>query len=326
MCLLSKSLEKNKEETIVSLTHAVTTIEPFQQEHLDQVQTLINAHLSTLMPGWALPQSYIADRLQRNPGEFVVDPWVRERLTWCALIEQRVVAVAHLHRYGTSSEVGPFYHGAGDLAWFLFWPEAQDAAISLLAAARRQFATWGVTHEYAWDAGLPIGPFVGIPDVWSHIARVLEGAGYTPRTDMAGVEIIYGGPIDAVPEPSAPPNAALKIQRVVGRLDGTRFLVLENDQVIGWCEYITDLTMGGALPALSGWGELAEIEVSESWRNRGIGTWLLQQAVAWHRLGGGKRVVLATTAENEAAGSVRFYQRFGWKEMVRQRKGWAQSL
>ena len=308
----------------MSSTRHLIIIESLQQEHLDQVQALINAHLSTLVAGWGLPLSFIAERLQRNPGEFIVDPWVRERLTLCALVEQRVVAVAHLHRYGTSPEVGPFYQGAGDLAWFLFWPDAQDSAISLLAAVRRQLAIWGVTREYAWDAGLPIGPFVGIPDVWPHIARVLEAAGYAPRTDIEGEEIIYGGPIDAVPELSAPPHVALKMQRNVGRFVGTRFVGLVDDQIVGWCNFITDLTIGGTLPALRGWGELAEIEVVESWRNRGIGTWLVQQAIAWHRLGGGKHVVLVTTAENKNAGSGRFYQRFGWKVLTRQRKGWAQ--
>src|SRR5581483_9434499 len=104
---------------------------------------------------------------------------------------------------------------------------------------------------------------------------------------MEGEEIIYGGPIDIVPEPSAPPHTALKMQRLVGRFSGTHFVALIDDQIIGWCDFVTDLTMGGLLPALSGWGELAEIEVVESWRNRGIGTWLVQQAVAWHRLGGG---------------------------------------
>src|SRR5690242_4339907 len=130
----------------MSSIHNPILIEPFQQEHLDQVQGLINAHLGTLAPGWALPQSFIANRLHRNPGEFVVDPWVRERLTLCVLVKQRVVAVAHLHRFGTGPEIGSFYQGAGDIAWFLFWPDAQESANSLLTAARRQFASWGVTR------------------------------------------------------------------------------------------------------------------------------------------------------------------------------------
>jgi hypothetical protein len=60
------------------------------------VQTLINAHLSALVPGWALPESYIASKLQRDPGEYVVDPWVIGRTTLCAIERQGVVAATHL--------------------------------------------------------------------------------------------------------------------------------------------------------------------------------------------------------------------------------------
>ena len=38
-------------------------VEPFQTPHLPQVQTLINAHLSAMAPGWALPEAYIAGKL-----------------------------------------------------------------------------------------------------------------------------------------------------------------------------------------------------------------------------------------------------------------------
>jgi hypothetical protein len=67
-------------------------IELFQPAHLPQMQTLVNAHLSTLAPGWALPEQFLASRLQRDPGEFVVDPWVTARVTLCAIERQRVVA------------------------------------------------------------------------------------------------------------------------------------------------------------------------------------------------------------------------------------------
>ena len=63
-------------------------VEPFQALHLPQVQTLINAHLSALVPGWALPESYIASKLQRDPGEYVVDPYGHShdlRWPWCQL-------------------------------------------------------------------------------------------------------------------------------------------------------------------------------------------------------------------------------------------------
>jgi GNAT superfamily N-acetyltransferase len=94
---------------------------------------------------------------------------------------------------------------------------------------------------------------------------------------------------------------------------------------VGHCECSADLTGGGALPALTGWGELGELHVVEGWRNRGVGAWLVQHAAAWLRLAGCERVVLAVTAEDEAAGAGRFYQRQGWKALARVRMGWQRT-
>src|SRR5688500_14766336 len=124
------------------------SIEQYRPEHLPQLQALINTHMSTLVPGWALPEAFIAGRLQRNPGEYVVDSWVTTRLTLCAIERQRVVAAAHLLRYGSGVEVGADYHHVGEIAWFIAWPEAAKAAAAVLAAAREQFARWGVAEGW----------------------------------------------------------------------------------------------------------------------------------------------------------------------------------
>lgn len=298
-------------------------IEPLRPAHLPQVQQLINLHLSALLPGWALPEDFIASHLQRNPGQDILDPWVHERMTLCALSRQRVVAAAHLLRYGSGPEVGNYYRNVGDIAWFLAWPDAGEAAAALLAAARRQLAAWEVTREYAWDNGLPISPIVGVPDVWPHIAAALEAVGY--RLNPGREEVIYAGTLDQIPRPSAPPLPGLTLRRTMGTILGACFLALLDGQEVGRCECGTDMTSGGRLPALRGWGELSELQVGQPWQRRGIGTWLVQQAVAWHRLGSGERMVLAVTAEDEAAGAGRFYQRLGWEALAREWTGWEWS-
>lgn len=83
--------------------HSAVFIEPLRDTHLFQVQLLINRHLSAIVPGWALPEAFIAGNLQRNPSENIIDPWVRERVTLCALQRQCVVAAAHLLRYRNGS-------------------------------------------------------------------------------------------------------------------------------------------------------------------------------------------------------------------------------
>src|SRR5687768_9309308 len=156
----------------------MTSIELFQPAHLPQVQALVNAHLSALVPGWALPEAYIASHQQRDPGEYVVDPWVTARVTLCAIERQRVVAVAHLLRYGSGVEVSPAFRNIGEIAWLLAWPEATDHAAAVLKAASDQFVRWGVSEAWALETCLPAGPFAGLPDAWPHIAAALIGAGY----------------------------------------------------------------------------------------------------------------------------------------------------
>jgi len=83
-------------------------IELFQPAHLPQMQALVNAHLSTLAPGWALPEHFIASHLLRDPGEFIVDPWVTARVTLCATERQRVVAAED-----EAAGAGRFYERQG---------------------------------------------------------------------------------------------------------------------------------------------------------------------------------------------------------------------
>jgi GNAT superfamily N-acetyltransferase len=298
-------------------------IEPFHDRHLIQLQALINAHLSAVVPGWALPSAFIADRLRRDPHQYGIDPWVTERTTLCALERQRVGAAAHLLRYGADPQVGEYYRGAADIAWFVFWPEHVAAALALLSAVHSHLASWHATRAYAWDSGLPVPLLVGVPDVWPHIADALASMGYQPFPDRT--EALYGGRLDGVPAPSAPPIAGLALRRTVESL-GACFSAIVEGQKVGHCDCDPDLTLGGELPALRGWAELFEIEVEAHWRNRGIGTWLVQYAAAWLRLSGCDRIVLAVASEDEAAGAGRFYRRFGWETLVREQPGWSRAV
>ena len=290
---------------------------------------LVNAHLTVMAPGWALTEPFLAAHLQRDPGQAITDPWVTERATLCALEGQRLVAAAHLLRYGRDPAVGPAMAGTGEIAWFLAWPDKGEAAAALLDAAQAQMHAWGIIQAGAWNTWLPIGPFVGVPDVWPHIAAFLVAAGFRP---MVGAEHeyeeeVYGGTLNAVPLPTNPPVPGLTLRR--GVITGLwaahemRFTALLDGQELGWCEIALDLTEHGALPALPQWAWLTELRVEEPWRNRGIGTWLVQYAVAWSRLGGRSRLVVATMADN--AGAIRFYRRFGWELLVHERKGWSRA-
>ncbi|HEU4328940.1 MAG TPA: GNAT family N-acetyltransferase [Roseiflexaceae bacterium] len=293
-------------------------IEPFGRSHLLQVQTLLNTHLSALVPGWSLPAAYIAGVLRRNPREYVTDPWVVERATLCAVERARVVAAAHLLRYGAGAEVGGYCQNAGEIDWFVAYPGAVGAADALLAAVQQQCHAWQVGRVWA-QMGALVGPFVGVPDAAPHLAAALVRSGF--RREPGDEEAVYGGALDRVPPAGAPPLPGMALRRTVGGF-GVRFSAVLEGETIGVCECVPDLTEGGALPALRGWAELSELEVEPVWRNCGVGAWLIGHAVDWLRLGRCERLIFAVAPDSEAAGVERFYGRCGWRPLVREQKGW----
>ena len=293
------------------------------QNHLPPLLDLVNLHLSAVVPGWAITETFLSEHLSRNPGEFVTDPWVVERMTLCATEGHRMLAAAHLLRYGAGAEVGEHLRDTDEINWFVSLPSHQDATTEVLSHAREKFAAWGVARRRAHGAGLPKMPLLGIPESWPHVAAALAAAGYQPaHKEHRGA--LYGGRLDSVPAPGEAPVPGMSFRRTVGRF-GVRFSALAGDEELGWCECLVDLGRGGSLPALRGWAELSEMHVAEGWRDRGVGSWLVGNAVAWMRLCGCDRVVLVVDEDDEAAGAGRFYRRFGWGVLSREIPTWSKE-
>jgi GNAT superfamily N-acetyltransferase len=297
----------------------IVLIRSFDVGDLPQLQALVNLHLSAAVPGWALSEVALARHLARDDRQPVTDPWVEERATVCALERYRLLAVAHLLRYARRPEIHESHAGAGSIAWFFARPEHEAAAAAVLAAASEQFSRWHVSSVYGWETGLPV-PIWGVPDAWPHIVAALEAAGFQPDPSSRG-EVLYGGAIERVPPAGDPPVPELELHRLVWPY-GTRFSAVQAGEELGWCGLQTDLSNAGLSPGLAGWAWLDEFGVRPEWRNRGIGGWLVRHAIAWARLGRCDRVIIPVADANEAAGAGRFYRRFGWEVLVRERHGW----
>ena len=291
---------------------------PYEPSHLPQLQRLINGHLGAVMSGWALPSDFIADRLTRDPEQYITDPWVIERKTLCGIEKARVCAAAHLLRYRGPQE-NPYYRNAADVAWFFAWPDSGGAAEAVLGAIRRQIIDWGADRAGLCH-GLPGGPCYGVADSWPHIAACLKSAGWVLKPGC--VDTLYAGPLTGIEPPGEAPVADVTIRRGIAITEAS-FLPVVEGREIGHCEVAADMSLGGELPAFAGWSELSSLLLDEPWRNRGIGTWLVRHAVAWLRLAGRERIVLAVTEEDEQAGAGRFYRRFGWEPLTRLEKGWS---
>lgn len=55
----------------------------------EQLARLVNAHIGAVVPGWTVPTSTLLAQLEREPQEYVVDPWVTERATFVAIERDR---------------------------------------------------------------------------------------------------------------------------------------------------------------------------------------------------------------------------------------------
>jgi hypothetical protein len=99
-------------------------VRPFRRADREQLTALVNAHIQAVVPGVSVSVNTVMSQLERDPGEFIVDPWVAERATLVAEQRGRVVAAGHLLRYGAGEEVGESMRGAAEISWLLYWPEA----------------------------------------------------------------------------------------------------------------------------------------------------------------------------------------------------------
>ena len=99
-------------------------VRPFRRSDRAHVTRLVNAHAQAVVPGMSASVSTVLSSLERQPGEFIVDPWVSERATLVAEQEHRITAAAHLLRYFFDERAGQAYRDLGEISWLLFWPEA----------------------------------------------------------------------------------------------------------------------------------------------------------------------------------------------------------
>lgn len=293
-------------------------VRPFQRGDREQVTALVNAHIQAVVPGMSVSVNAVMSQLEREPGEFIVDPWVEERATLVAVSRDRIVAAAHVHRYATDERVSESYYGAGEIRWLLCWSTDVDAGEALAAATIAHLERWDVTRLWA-DGALPAIGVYGVPDSWPHIRGIYERAGLAPSR----TEIVLVAAVDELPRPQRPSLAGVTVRRELG-LNGTRFSAVLGEQVIGFVEVESDHTSGGTLSRLAGWADVGNLQVDEEHRRKGVATWLFGQAADWLRLGGVTRLISYSEPQDEP--SLAFHAAVGFRELTRTMRGWTRGL
>jgi GNAT superfamily N-acetyltransferase len=266
----------------------------------------------------------VLGQLEREPGEYVVDPWVTVRHTIVAVHRERIAGAAHLLRYADDERVNPSLRGAGEIRWLLFWPgqnpagavEMVEVADALAAAATAHLR--GCTRIGA-DFGLPAPAVYGVADRWPHLAVALSRAGFVADDR---VEAVLAAAIEDLPSGGVTPIPDVELRIALGG-HGTRFSAVLDGRVIGMYEADTDLTQGGTRTRLAGWADGWELWTAPEHRRRGLATWLLGHAADRMRFAGVRRVLdYATIAPGAPDGTLAFLHRVGFRELTRTTRAW----
>ncbi|MGW5363591.1 GNAT family N-acetyltransferase [Actinopolymorpha pittospori] len=295
-------------------------VRPFRRSDRDQLTQLVNSHVQAVLPGVSLSVSTVLNHLDRDPGEFIEDPWVAERTTLVAEQQERLVAAAHLQRYAAEPRVGEDYRGAGVIRWLVCWPpdspwaDATQVGDALARACLVRFDRWQVARRYA-DGSLPAPAVYGVPDQWPHVRAIYERAGFA---HSGRTEVILLARVDHLPRPSQPPLPGLAVRRSVG-VNGTRFSASFGERVIGSIE-VAVLADGERVARLGGWADIGNLHVVEDHRRRGVATWLLGQVGEWLRLAGVERVLDYALPEQED--TLALLRSVGFVELTRTARGW----
>jgi hypothetical protein len=94
----------------------------FRRGDRDQLTQLVNSHAAAVVPGMGASVSAVLSALERQPGEFIEDPWVSERATLVASQQDRIGAAAHLLRYFPDERAGTSARDVGEIRWLLSGP------------------------------------------------------------------------------------------------------------------------------------------------------------------------------------------------------------
>ncbi|GAA1560530.1 hypothetical protein GCM10009678_49280 [Actinomadura kijaniata] len=287
----------------------------FRRSDRDQLAALVNAHVQAVVPGVSLSVNAVLGSLEREPGEFVVDPWVTARVTLVAEQRGRIVAAAHLVRYGGGPEVGGTYRDTAEIRWLLFWPDAaywpdaSAAAGPLMERCLQVCAGWRAARWYA-DGTLPAPGVYGVPEQWPHVRDLYGRAGFRPEGRR---EVVLLAEVDRLRTEDG--GDGLAVHRTVG-VNGTRLTARRDGREVGFVEVDTGLAEGGRFAHLAGWADVGNLEADDD----ATAVWLVGRAARWLRLARVER--LLDYALDDEHDRLRLLRGLGFEELTRTERGW----
>ncbi|MFF9118050.1 N-acetyltransferase [Streptomyces massasporeus] len=294
-------------------------VRPFRRTDRDQLTSLVNLHVAAVVPGVSVSVNTVLGDLERQPGEFITDPWVAERTTLVAEQRGHVLAAAHLLRYRADAEVGAHYRDAAEINWFVhrsaasLWPDADLAADLLMRACLARFDRWSARVRYA-DGSLPAPLVYGLPRNWPHIRALYERAGFRHTGDT---EVILLARVADLP--AAEPRPGVTAERTPGEC-GTRFTARAAGRTLGHVEIDTALARPERHARAAGLADIGNLHIDPAQHGTGLEHWLLARAADWLRLCGVDRLAAYESAADTAP--LALLAGAGFRELTRTDRGW----
>ncbi|MFC8089805.1 GNAT family N-acetyltransferase [Streptomyces sp. NPDC057301] len=294
-------------------------VRPFRRADRDQLTELINMHVAAVVPGVSVSVNTVLSALERQPDEFITDPWVGRRVTLVAEQRGHVVAAAHLLRYRADDEVGRSYRDIGEIDWFVcrppasFWPDSDEAADLLMDACLAQLARWNVRARYA-SGELPAPAVYGLPRTWPHIRALYERAGFR---HVGNTEVILIAQVADLP--AHEPRSGETVERTLGEC-GTRFTAYADGHALGFIEVDTSLSRPERQARGTGLADIGNLHTDPTTYGEGLEHRLLGAAADWLRLCGVDRLLAHEGATDDMV--IDRLTSAGFRELTRTDRGW----
>lgn len=290
------------------------TVREFRRDDREQLTSLVNLHVSSVLPGVALSTNVVLSQLEREPQETIVDPWVAERRCLVGITDEALVAAALLLRYADHESVGASYRGAAEIRWLLFEPANREAGRDLLDVSLEVVRGWRRAHVYA-DGSLPAPGCYGIPDSWPHVRALLMDAGFK---GPARTELVLVAPCDRL---TGAHIDGAQVTRSVGEL-GARLELLRDGTSLGFIE------VGEISQALTrststlSWTDVGNLSVAEPEMLGEVMPALLSAAADWLLLGGVDRLIDYYSDDVDPPEYLAVLERRGFSRLSINERGW----
>ncbi|MFI6007717.1 GNAT family N-acetyltransferase [Streptomyces sp. NPDC051243] len=294
-------------------------VRPFRRADRDQLTELINLHVAAVVPGVSVSVNTVLSALERQPDEFITDPWVSERVTLVAEQRDHVVAAAHLLRYRADDEVGGHYRDIAEINWLVHrppashWPDSDRAAGLLMSACLARLARWNVRARHA-SGDLPAPAVYGLPRNWPHIRALYERSGFRHVGDT---EVILLARVADLP--SAEPWPGVTVERTPGEC-GTRLTAYAEGRALGFIEVDTALSRPERHTRGTGLADIGNLHIDPSAHGEDLERRLLGQAADWLRLCGVDRLLAYEAAADGT--TTDHLTSTGFRELTRTDRGW----